>query len=476
MKKILFILLFTILLLPIKVLGAYQDTYIDWIDNTNVYAHQIVGDKETITHADLVTANGDIAYCIQPGIKIEKGTIYNSTNNVLDTPVPNINTKLVSLIGYYGYEYEGHQNKLYYMATQELIWKLVGLDNVWFTDGKYGNIYNLDLYKEEIMNMVKNYEVTPSFNFKDKYMVGDEVILNDNNNVLSGYEVIGNNNITINGNNIVINVTDDNNFTLRRKSNGYLPTFYYVASYQTVASFKYAYDVYKDYNVDSFYGKITVSKYDKDTNSKELSSLYADLSNAEYTLYDSNDNVIDVQLTDVDGELSFDNLIKGNYTVKETKPSNGYLIDNNVYKAFIGTNMRVNSIKSYEEIIKGTIIINKMYDDPDKGMCVPEGNILFGVYDVNDNKIDEQETDKDGIISFTLPYGKYVIKQLSSPENVSKVEDFYVDIDEDKEELNYVLVNKPILKELPQTGKSSNYLLIFISMGFIYYVYKKINI
>ena len=39
-------------------------------------------------------------------------------------------------------------------------------------------------------------------NFKEEYMVGDEIILPDNNNVLNGYDVFQNQNVTKDGNNI----------------------------------------------------------------------------------------------------------------------------------------------------------------------------------------------------------------------------------------------------------------------------------
>lgn len=42
-------------------------------------------------------------------------------------------------------------------------------------------------------------------------MVGDEIILPDNNNVLNGYDVFQNQNVTKDGNNIKIKVSDGNN-------------------------------------------------------------------------------------------------------------------------------------------------------------------------------------------------------------------------------------------------------------------------
>ena len=84
------------------------------------------------------------------------------------------------------------------MAAQELIWREMGVENVWWTDKKEGgNTLNIESYKSEIMNLVNKYEISPEFDFKDKYIVGDELSLNDKNNVLNGYELLGNADIKI---------------------------------------------------------------------------------------------------------------------------------------------------------------------------------------------------------------------------------------------------------------------------------------
>ena len=49
------------------------------------------------------------------------------------------------------------------------------------------------------------------------------------------------------------------------------------------------------------------------------------LSGAEFSLYDSEDNLVDVQTTGADGTATFEDLVYGSYTLVETKAPNGYV-------------------------------------------------------------------------------------------------------------------------------------------------------
>ena len=239
-KRVLFVFLTMIMLLPfIKVNAGNMDSYIDWNLDRSVVAHQIRDGLDHMTNLAMITANGVTAYCIEPGVTADKASYYSSTTNISDTNLKNVDEKKLSLIGYYGYGYKGHTDKKYYMATQELIWEMFGVSDAYWTD-TYGNVINIDAYKNEILNLVSKYEVAPSFDFKDEYMVGDEFSINDKNNVLEGYEVSGNDNVSINGNSLKVKVTDgNNNFTLRRRENGKSPKYFYKSGYQTIGSFEF---------------------------------------------------------------------------------------------------------------------------------------------------------------------------------------------------------------------------------------------
>lgn len=489
-KRILVVLLTLVLFLPfIKVKAGNMDSYVDWNLDRSVFAHKFQNGIEHINNLAMMTVDGKIAYCIEPGVDANKNSYYSSTTNINDTNLGWANTKRLSLIGYYGYGYPGHDEKEYYMAAQELIWREMGVGNVWWSDAKEGgNIFNIDYYKNEILRLVNNYETTPSFDFKNEYMVGDEFQINDDNNVLEGYEVINNDYVRIDGNNLTVKVKDDNNsFTLRRKQNGKTTMYYYKEGYQTIGTFEFPYDYEKSYNINHFYGKIIVDKLDFDTNSKEPLSSSASLEGAEYGLYDKDGNLIQTKKTDENGIIIFDNLTKNNYSVKELKPSEGYTVDKWVSKTFVGTGTKEVTIKSYEKIIKNIIVITKVLDNSDTKECIPEEGILFGVYDESGKLITMKKTDKNGNITLELPYGKYVLKQESTKEGIDIAKDREIEVTTDGITQNIVFVNHKLpelvlpsinsslnLEKLPNTGKNNIIKILFLlSLWFICLSYEK---
>lgn len=493
MKKLIICIIFllTMILLPNSVHAGNMDSYIDWELDRSIFAHKHKDGKEQINNLAMMTANGKVAYCIEPGVTAAKGSYYSSTTDIHNTNLGWVNPKRISLIGYYGYKYPGHNEKEYYMAAQELIWREMGADNVWWTDAKVGgNNLNIDYYKNEILRLVDNYEVAPTFNFKKKYMVGDNFSISDNNGVLEGYEVINSESVSINGNSLNVNIKDENTFTLRRKQNGKNAIFYYKDGYQTIGTFEFPYNYEKSYSIDSFYGKIIIDKMDFDNKNKQPVVSKASLEGAEYGLYDKNGKLLQKKKTDENGMIEFNNLKKDNYTIKEITPSKGYTLDKWTTKTFVGTGTPEVVVKSYEKIIENKIIITKVLDDKENGLMVPEEKIEFGLYDEDDTLIDTYVTNKDGVIEFTVPYGKYILKQLTNIEGISVAEDKVIEVIKSNENQNITIINHRIkrppeetkeeppeefMEELPNTGKDYNlfYLSPFLLLITFYYYEKK---
>ena len=133
-----------------------------------------------------------IAYCVEPGVEI--------TNNYYDVyeDWSKVNfsdelKELIEKIGYYGYDYPGHQTNYYYIAAQELIWKAVKPETevVWTTGKNYtGEVIDISKEKEEILSLVEKHNLKPSFSEKSfKSEVGSKLVLEDENNVLENYEI-----------------------------------------------------------------------------------------------------------------------------------------------------------------------------------------------------------------------------------------------------------------------------------------------
>lgn len=467
------------LLLPLKVFAGENDSYVTWELDMGVFAHQIRNGTDHMTNLAFMKVNDKIAYCIEPGVVGGKDSWYSSSDNIDDTILKNVDVKKLSLIGYYGYGYNNHNTKEYYMATQELIWRLMGVEDVWWTDRKYdGNVLNIDTYKNEILSLVNSYEIAPNFNFMDKYIVGDEINLSDINNVLGGYEVKSGD-AFIDGNNITIKVSENTKFILKRKSNGLKPIYYYKNGFQTIGTFEYAYDFEKEYFVKSEYGKMIVDKYDNDTKSKTPLSKYASLKGATYAIYKKDGTFIKEAQTDENGMIVFDKLPKGTYIISEKTPSMGYQKEFSSYETYLSTKRMEAVYKTYEKIIKEDFVISKVYED--NNLLFPEEGTKFGIYDDEDNLISESITDKDGKIYITLPYGKYILKQITTKQGYNKVEDTLLNVEENKKVNEINLVNKKIkvdipveedIKELPNTYKSLSF-IPFILIQFLLLIVHK---
>lgn len=468
-KKIIGFLFLIIVLLPfIKVKAASNDTYIDWNLDRSVVAHQIRDGQDHTTNLAMITANGVIAYCIEPGVTADKASYYSSTTNINETKLKNVDEKKLSLIGYYGYGYKNHTDKKYYMAAQELIWEMFGVPDAYWTTSS-GEVINIDSYKNEILNLVNNYEVAPSFDFKDEYIIDEDIVLNDNNVVLDEYELISDKNIVKENNNIKIKVKEgDNTFTLKRKENGKSPKYFYKDGYQTIASFEFAYSYEKEYTIKGIYGKIIVDKLDFDSQSKTPISTEASLSGAVYGLYDDKGNLIKSLATNEDGFVYFDKLTYGNYIVKEISPSKGYVLNEEENKVLINSDSKEQTIKSYEKIIENEVVITKVLDDYENKTCTPEEGILFSIYDLEGNLKQQALTDKNGNITFKLVYGTYLLRQETTKEGIDKVDDRIVKIDKDGITQNIALVNHRIKEDvLPNTGKNSFGLILLLITSFI---------
>ena len=161
MKKILNLLLCSIIFatnfifLNTKNVSAdTNDSYVvhNWIPN--FYSHK----ERSSNWAQLsyIYANGEIAYCVDPGVELSNGTFSSST----DFSIANIGVETrrkLELYAAYGYNYSNHNTDKYYAATQELIWRELGVSNMWFTTEKQGG-ENIDVSaeKNEILRLWGN--------------------------------------------------------------------------------------------------------------------------------------------------------------------------------------------------------------------------------------------------------------------------------------------------------------------------------
>lgn len=192
MKKFLSFLLFLSIFLKPEVNVQAEEVRITYNNLKNIVYNMSL-DGKSQSHTVTMFKMGDRnAYCIEPGVEITNNyyDIYTDWSKV------DMSLELKSLlekIGYYGYDYPGHQTNYYYIAAQELIWRAVRPDIKvnWSTGiNSTGDAIDVSKEKEEIMNLVNSHDLKPSFSeqtFKDE--VGKTITLKDENHVLDNYDV-----------------------------------------------------------------------------------------------------------------------------------------------------------------------------------------------------------------------------------------------------------------------------------------------
>lgn len=459
MKKIykFITLLFAIVLSSIITTNVVHAETLEMRYQDNIYYVHVNDDGSEYSSYQLAMfyVDGKLAYCIEPGL-----AIYSTKYSTGDWNITSLNSdqrRKIELIGYYGYEYPGHQgNVKYYMAAQELIWKVVKpLNATWSTEKRGGGqIISLEAEKNEILNLINNHYKKPSFNDSTiNSVIGNSFSLNDSNNVLSEYEVYSNDNqdVSIDNNTLNVKVNSTGNIEIRfiRKSyDNDINLIYYNSNSQKLAHTRFSEPMVANLKIKSVAGTVKINKLDKDTN-KNKAQGEGSLKGAVYDIFNENDEYITSLTTDELGKAISVNLPNlGRYYIKEKSASIGYLVDNTKYY-FNMTKENLNqNINVYEKVISKSYDIRKVYASNKTGIMTPERNVEFGIYDKNNKLILKKTTDKDGKIYFTLPYGRYTLRQLTTTPGYEKIKDYNFEIKDVGEKVNKIFSNAEITSKI----------------------------
>lgn len=205
-------------------------------------------------------------------------------------------------------------------------------------------------------------------------------------------------------------------------------------------------------------GIIRLKKVDSETGGKPSSS--GSLEGAKYEVYDSTGAKVDTLTTDKNGEAQSKKLPMGTYTVKETAPSSGYVLDSNTYTVkFEGdtsnTPLFYKDVTSREKPQKGIIRLQKT-DKETGGQPAADGTLKgakYEIYNGKGDKVDTLVTDEQGKAqSKELALGTYTVKEvLSSVGYVKDPKTYTVKLNPDSTnaEIIYGDVGSP---EQPQKG------------------------
>ena len=400
--------------------------------------------------------DGNRAFCIEPGIP--EGTNQYREVSFDQINMPNDVKQKVLLYSYYGYQYTGHQTQAYSAATQALIWEAVlgGNTQVTFNTARYGKgtPISVDNEKSVIQNLVAHHYDKPSFNGTTiKSQVGKSVTLTDNNNVLSNFDVYASNgaDVSINGNQLTITPTQIGDIRLQfiKKqiySRNYL--VYYADNYQNMISGGNIDPVVFSVNVKGLGGQVAINKVDSKTQTTTPQG-EASLEGAIYGIYDNSDNLIQTITTGKNGYAKSDYLpYFGRYYLKEIKASKGYQLNNDKIPFDVNRDELLAYVKTPENVIARSYEITKVIASNKTMIMTPERNVVFGIYDKNNKLIKKVTTDDEGKIYFTMPYGHYVLKQLTTTSGYEKISDFEFEVKEMGKTINKVFSNAKIASRI----------------------------
>ncbi|KRN89569.1 hypothetical protein IV53_GL001247 [Ligilactobacillus ceti DSM 22408] len=151
-------------------------------------------------------------------------------------------------------------------------------------------------------------------------------------------------------------------------------------------------------------GQITIKKVDIDTKEK--------LAGVTFALFHQGQKIAE-DITNQNGQVTFNNVVYGNYVVKEIKTLENYVLSPTEYQFAIREDGKTLTKEVTNRKIKADIIVNKV-DQADPQIKI--AGTVFGLFQ-KDREIARATTDQNGQAHFKqIPYGKYELKEIVANE------------------------------------------------------------
>ena len=423
------------------------------------------GHRMWLTEKFLIrSSDGAFVYCVQPYVSIKQDNTYSvTTEDYASVMGISQNTwSIISKIAYYGYQYKDsthdHSAEKWYAAAQMLIWNYVNpsIDS-YFTNTLDGtrNDNILKAEQNEIMDLVNNHNVKPSFdNIPNQMVIGETITLTDTKEALSNYDVtdVKGATITKNGNTLSITATEVGNvsFKLVKLGNRYGEPvrLYYASDSQNVIRRGNIDPVILNNNINVIGGTVSIQKTDADTYEFTPQG-EATLKGAKYGIYKEDGTRVGEITTDEEGKAKSDYLPSlGTFYLLEEKASTGYQLDKNKYYFYITLNDLNPNVQVFEKVIERKFDFTKVYATDKTAIMTPEVGIKFGIYNNKNELVGEYTTDEQGNFEVKLPYGTYTVKQLTTTSGHEKMNDFNVEVKEVGNTIKRTISNAEITAKL----------------------------
>ena len=392
------------------------------------------------------TLNDKVAYCIEPFKALGTSGNYTSYTDFDESLNISPDTwKRISLLSYYGFGYEGHEDEKWFSITQVMIWRSIDKESSfnWINNlSEKEVIYPFEEEINELETLVSNHSVLPTVPKEIHMTTGDTIVIEDKNNVLNSYVLEGDNNDYIDGNFLYVsdNGERDREIKLVKKGNLNEPAiFYYNNESQNTIERGNFEDEVITIKIKVITGSISIEKNDYDTKST-IPSGEGVLSGSEFLLVGENQEYSLKIGDDLKGLVS--DLPLGRYLVKEIKSGDGYNINKEDIEVIITEENKDINLVIDNKIKESKLKIIKYYGSYEEfknNEMRKEKDVLFEIYDRDDKLVNSIITNEEGYGEATLPYGKYVVRQKSSMDGYDFVSDKEVIVDGSEEEILYTL-------------------------------------
>lgn len=428
--------------------------------------------------------NGVTSYCVNVRQPI-KSYIYNGVlldNSIYSDDVLDYLNKVM----YYGYDYPGHQNILFYMATQSLIWnKLTGYDISFYTERYgYGTNVNIDNELNIINSMVSEHGKLPNFSNEILYYDDvDKIELYDS--FLSNYEIVDSNYdfVSIDGDTLKIDNLSNYygliNINFKSKSYRFDSSLYYYSgdSQEMISGGKLE-DIYFSLFIQVNGSDLIINKKDSESGLllKNSNTIF-NIINLDTDEYVEVNGIRDLKVNS-NGFLKVENLKHGIYKIIEVSTDLNYSLSEPIVVDFDLNNISDNSLSVdfYNSLIKANLEIVKygevfdyerlesdfekmsgitfsLYSSDD--LVLPDGRIAYSSFEL----VDTATTDEFGKAYFNdLLVGNYYLVENSNSnyESIGNI-DVYVNKDMSidvynylkKDSINILKVDSSTLEGLP---------------------------
>lgn len=327
--------------------------------------------------------------------------------DVLDITEYEVN-KIRNII-YFGYGYDDHDDFIYYLVTQYILFEELNLGYI-IIDKNNNDLKTLYAdYFDNMYKIINDFYILPSFfdkaidlNYKEEYL------LIDRNNVMDKF------NITIQYPGKIKKVNDKIYITSTKPGQINL---HVTKKLVHKDNNKIYYDddivLINRAGLGAVTSKVAVNIHGLGISIKNVSEDGIPLKNSLIELYNSKDEKVFGVFLDANGSFENKYFPLDNYYIIQKTVEDGYvrILD----KIFVDVNDYNNTevvIVNEKPKAKVKLSLSYMFKNNKYG----EANAVFDIYE-NDKLLVSKKTASNGCLEFSLPFGNYVLKQVTSSMN-----------------------------------------------------------